>query len=515
MGQSQDHSGLNNIVDSLKEALVRSTGQDRYNILEQLAYEYVTVVDSIAILFATEAFKMSWQFGDSARIIKSGRLKAMAFDGLEKYDSTIAIARMILPIAKRNRYIGEVKRLLNLLGVAYVVKAEYDKALTYHFESVELRKRYEDNASVSIALNNIGVVYFRIEDYVQALDYFEKAITLDNLEGDISPSLRHNQYISRLTNISLCHSYLSNLTKAKEYLDKARRQCIKDCPRQRQMALHFASGVFHLTDGNIATASAMFLESLSLARKIPDRRFELDNLTYLAEISMRSNQLLDAERFLLQAEPLFESGIAFKAELTQVYEQLCKVYIKSGKYRKAALYQSRFIELKEKVYNKRLTINLMNVQAEYLQRENKAKIEAQDKILALNNDVISRQRVLNIIVGLVAVLSFALVFTLIQNVKQKKRVNALLEQRVKERTMELETNHNELLKSLDERNQQVKRVSAEVKSSMATIRGLCKLTSQDANVVNAGQYIDKIERASDSLQAGIFRTLGIGENGNA
>ena len=89
----------------------------------------------------------------------------------------------------------------------------------------------------------------------------------------------------------------------------------------------------------------------------------------------------------------------------------------------------------------------------------------------------------------------------------------LLEQKVKERTMELEVNHNELLKSMEERNQQIKRISAEVKSSMATIRGLCKLILQDASVVNAGQYIDKIERASDHLQSDIHRTLGISEHG--
>jgi tetratricopeptide (TPR) repeat protein len=504
-GQSQDYSGFSHRVDSLKEALGESTGQDKYNILDQLAYEYVTVVDSIALLFATEAFRMSWQFGDSARIVKSGRLKAMAFDGLEKCDSSIVIARMILPIARRNNYIGEIKRLLNLLGVAYVLKAEYDKALAYHFESVELRKKHEDNVSVSVALNNIGVVYFKIENYVQALDYFEKALTLEDLNGDTSPNLSHNQYVLRLTNISLCHSYLNNLAKAQEYLGKARKQCIADCSGQRLMALHFASGVFHLTDGNMVKASAMFLESLSVARKILDRRFELDNLAYLAELSMRSNKLVEAEKYLLQAEPLFESGITFKAELTQVYEQLSKVYITSGNHQKAALYQSRFIELKEKVYNEQVTINLMNVHAEYLERENKSKIEAQAKVLELSNEAISRQRALNIVVAGVAILSIAFVIVLIQNVRQKKRANGLLEQRVKERTMELELNHNLLLKSFHERDVQFQKMSTEIKSSLATIKGLGVLVSHDVNTINGSNYLAKIEETSNNLIQGLSR----------
>jgi hypothetical protein len=130
----------------------------------------------------------------------------------------------------------------------------------------------------------------------------------------------------------------------------------------------------------------------------------------------------------------------------------------------------------------------------------------------LNNDIISRQRSLNVVVGIISILSIALVIALVQNVKQKKRVNALLEQKVRERTIELELNHSELLKALEERNLQMRRISSEIKSSMATIKGLCKLSTQDESVVNAGQYIDKIEKATDNLQSGIYRTLGIADN---
>jgi hypothetical protein len=154
----------------------------------------------------------------------------------------------------------------------------------------------------------------------------------------------------------------------------------------------------------------------------------------------------------------------------------------------------------------------MKVEAQYLERENKAKIETQAKILELSDDVIIRQRAINIGVCIVAVLSIVIAVILTQNVKQKKFANLLLEQKVKERTTELETNHLTLLKSLEERNQQVKRITSEIKSSMATIKGLCQLSLQDGGGAERGQYITKIERASDTLQSGIYRTLGINEN---
>jgi len=510
---SQNNDEFVQRVDSLKSALVVSSGFGKYNLLDKLAYEYLTTFDTIALRYATEAFRMSWQFGDSARIVKSGRFKAMAFNDLSEFDSTIALSQILLPIARRNNYLTEIKYVLNLLALAHTFKAEYDKALAYNFESLELRRNYEDSSSVAVALGNTGLVYYKMKSYSQALKYFKNHLDLISVKGERLPNVYKNSYQAGLLNVGLCYSFLNDLSKAEEFFDKVYKSCQVGCSDHILMMAHFGSGVVHFKRGNPDLASGKFLESLSLSRKILDKRFELDNIVYLSQISLESNQLGTAERYLEQAEALVKGGIPFNLELVKIYSQLFQLYTKLGNYQKVAAYQSKYIQLKDSIYNEEVTTNLMKVEAEYREQENKAKLESQEKILVLNKDMMIKQRVLNAVVGVVAIMSIALVIVLIQNVKHKKRDNSMLEQKVKERTMELEVNHNELLKSMEERNQQIKRISAEVKSSMATIRGLCKLSLQDVSVVNAGQYIDKIERASDHLQSGIHRTLGINENG--
>jgi tetratricopeptide (TPR) repeat protein len=366
---------------------------------------------------------------------------------------------------------------------------------------------------VSIALNNIGLVYYKLEDYVHTVDYFKQAFELRSKNGEPLPNGDINYYVTSLANLGLCYSYMNEFETAAGYVEKALQHSQKGCTDQALVTVYFGSGLLQCKQGNLKKASATFLQSLALARKISDRRGELDNLTWLSEVSVKSNQFAEAERYLLQAEPLFNDDTPFRAELAEVYAQLGRVYIKLGNYQKAAIYQSKHIDLSAKVYTRQLTINLMKVQAQYLERENKDRIEAQEKILALDNDVIAQQRALNIVIGIVAVLLIALVFTLTLNVRQKRMANQLLDQRVKERTSELEANQIALAKSLEERNLQMKRISNEIKSSLATITGLCKLSTQDVNVINAGQYIDKIEKASHNLQLDIYRTLGIGENG--
>ena len=209
----------------------------------------------------------------------------------------------------------------------------------------------------------------------------------------------------------------------------------------------------------------------------------------------------------------YETRHPFNLELVKIYNELFQLYEKLGDYKKVAFYQSKYIHLNDSIYSEEVTTNLMKVEAEYLERKNNAKIDTQEKILALQNDVIVRQRLINIFAT--SPQSY-LSFLLLCWYKMSNRRNVLnisLELKVKERTMALETHRIQLLNSLEERNQQMKRISTEIKSSVATIQGLCKLSLQDVSVVNAGEYIDRIEKTSHSLQSGIHRTLGMTENG--
>jgi len=493
-------------IDSLKSILSGSTGVTKQEILFQIGYEYLRVDDSVALPYSTEAFNMSWQFGDSLKIVKSGRAKAMILYELAEYDAMITTSGVILPIARRNHYTVEMKYLLNILGLAHTYKAEYDKALAYNLEYLELKKKYDDNLSVAIALNNTGLVYYKMKNYSRALEFFEKSHQLrSSYDGERLPNADKDSYAGNLANISLCYSYLNNLDKAMEYIDKTYHSCEDGCPDSHMVVVHQAHGMVHFKRGNMQEASKKFLESLSLARKIKDHRLELDNLICLLEIAIKSNQVLQAEHYLQLVEPLLEIGVPFNLELIKIYAQLFQLYLKLGNYPKVAFYQDKYIQLKDNTFNEQLTTNLMKVESEYQERENKTKIEAQAKILALSNEVISRQRALNLIVVVVALLLAGFVITLIQNVKRKKRSNYILEQRVKERTIELELNHNLLLKSFHERDVQFQRISTEIRSSLATIKGLGVLVSHDVGTVNASNYLAKIEETSNNLMQGLTR----------
>ena len=494
-------------IDSLKSVLEKESGPRRGQVLYELAYHYTDNDNKVAMDYINQATELSSSIGDSLLMVKSGRLKSLLHRRFDEMDSSMVVAEKILPISERHGFDEETRKILNGMALVYNHKALYDKALTCFFRILELAGPEENTREIAAVFNNIGLVYFKLDDLDKALYYYSRSMAVKEKIKDMF------DYETTLMNIGLCYAYKKDYTLAQEFTDKVFNWCEGTCSSYFIGKANFNRGLIAYGLNDMSGAEKHFLRSYELVKEKGDQRFEMDNLVYLLRIYISTKNIPAANKMIREADAILSGDTYYTQGVLELYGQLSKFYQQRGDIHQVAHYQAKYIDLRDSVYNGQLTTNLMKVEAEYLERENKAKIEAQAKILELSDDVIVRQKAINIGVCIVAILSIAIAVILTQNVKQKRLANFLLEQKVKERTMELETHHIHLLKSLDERNQQMKRVSAEIKSSMATIKGLCQLSLQDISVFNTGQYINKIERASDDLQSGIYRSLGISENG--
>ena len=97
------------------------------------------------------------------------------------------------------------------MAVGYTYKAEYDKALDHHFQSLVLREKEGNKAEISITLNNIGLVYFKLHNYEGALKYYNQCLAMKQEVKD-SVDL-HVLYL----NLGLCYLHLKKFEEAKEY----------------------------------------------------------------------------------------------------------------------------------------------------------------------------------------------------------------------------------------------------------------------------------------------------------
>ncbi len=488
-------------IDSLKSLLQSKDGLNSFNVLYSLAYEYIDVDDELALYYSSEAYKIAKNYGDSLGIVKAGRIKSLAQGRLGVLDSSLILSLEILPIASRNNYTEELNHILNRLGSAYVLKADYDNALEYYLQSLSIREKNGDKFDLSVILHNIGYVFFKLEDYDKALLYYTRSL---NLKSEIE-----NKYDldNLLINLGLCYTYKKDYSKAREFIDQALSLCKNHCSKNFVMQVDFSLGLIYFGLGELERAERHFYKSYNSAREVNNERFQLDNIVYLSKVNIHQNELVLAEKYLIDAEKLADSGTPYNLELIKIYHELFSLYERLKKFDRMAMYQNKYIQLKDSIYGEELTRNLMKIEADYLERENKALIVSQAEILSLKDEVIFRQRFMNAFIGIIALLLIVLSYVLIRSNRRERATNHFLEQKVRERTVELEKSNDALVRSLEEQTIVFQKLSSEMKSFIATIKGLCSLSLTDSETAEGGQYIRKIETTSDQLLGIVNKTL--------
>jgi tetratricopeptide (TPR) repeat protein len=157
---STNVNAQNHKIDSLRGLLINKEREARADILYELGYEFIETDNQQALKYASDSYGLAKDLGDSLRMVKAILIRGSALRRIERLDEAIKVSLEGLNISRRNRFSNEFKILLNSIAIAYSFKAEYDKALDFHYQSLIIREELGNKFEISIALNNIGFVYF-------------------------------------------------------------------------------------------------------------------------------------------------------------------------------------------------------------------------------------------------------------------------------------------------------------------------------------------------------------------
>ena len=459
-------------VDSLKKLLQPDLVANRFDVLWGLAYELYDVDNPQALEYAKQSNVVALKGGDSLQIVKAGRIMGQLLRRVDKLDLAIDAFLTVLPISKRHKFEKETLLVLNGLAIAYTFKAEYDKALEFHFQSLIIREKEGDKKQISVSMMNIGLVHLKLEDYAIALEYYLRALKIKE-EIDYSYDTG-----TLLVNIGLCYNQLDDCESARKYFNKAIAICGSPCRGKVTIEIEQGLGETSVLEKRYSEAELHFKRSLENSEKWGDQRYQLINLNALAKLSIDKNLIADATSYIDQAESLPDKNQYTELCLTR-YKLKAELFERSNDYKDANLFLLKYLDLKDKMFDSEVKLRLAKVQTQFAERENLAKIESQADILQLQQKAIQRQKLLNVLIGAVAFLTTVLVIVLYKSNRHKQRINTILDKRVRERTFELEKNRDELKHSHDEKDLILKRVSSDLTSSWATLTGLSNLAARE------------------------------------
>lgn len=479
------------VVDSLLRAIDGLPEGERFPIYFDLAFEYIDRDNQRALDFIFQAEDAALLSGDSLSIVKSKRVKGQLLYLLERTLEANDVLSDVLPIAFRNGFEREMLFIEITRGKTFLFHGKYDSALQVYFMAFDLATRLTDKASVTLMLHNIGIAYYKLKDYEKGLDYFLKSLSSENSV----PNVPFYFY----TNIGLCYFYLNDLYKARLYVEKSLKGCGVDCPRRSRINIEYALGLISQGENHAGLAEQHFLKSYSLAKMCNDTRFQFDNVYLLSQMYIAKKVFKKAEFYLIEAEAIIKPSTPFNLEKIKIYSQFSELYRLTRNHERASHYQNKYIQLKDSIYNEELTNGLMRTEAAFLERENKVKILAQQEVIALKEEIIYRKTIVNILASSFGLVMLIFLITSLKGYRDKKNMNLLLDQKVEERTRELQVIRNELLHALGERDARINHTLSDITEAVKNIKSLCYLGMKDVSEPIALSYMQRIDKVTGRL----------------
>lgn len=513
-------------LDSLQRELESSTDRlIKVDLLMELMRELINSDLDEAFRLSKSAVALSEQSGDSLRMVKTYFAQGFILRRQNRLPESIELLNRAMRIGERNQFSSDLGRIYNSLAIAYTFSGKYANALSIHFKSLEFNEQKGTKEDVSITLNNIGFVYFKLKNYQEARSFYVRSL-------HIKDSIQSTFDVDRLLiNLALCENQLKNYEQAENYIVKGLRLCGENCDPPIRLEAELGLGMSFLERRNDTQAIIHFREAYRISKNLNENRFTTESLISLAQINIRRQEYADALIFLDEAEDVAATA-QYPDLLIQVFKNKSRIYYSLNEYKNAAIYQARYIHLKDSIYSDELINNLADVKAEFEERENLKTIREQDQVLQLKEEVIQRQRLQTIFITIIACLGIALTYLLFRfsrelqrkrtdlSVKNKqlyevqnalRKVNRELDQLVEERTKDLAEINQSLVSTNEELDYFIYKTSHDIRGPLASLLGLAHLGKLEVTEPVASNYLHQIDGTASKLNVVLSKMAKINQ----
>ena len=483
------------LIDSLELALPERDAEGRLNDITDVAIEFVDRKNEKALAIIIHAEQLAFGLGDSLSIARCLRIKGQVLSRLQESEDAMKAFQVSLGISGRHHFDRERLRALVAYGIVCIERSEYDKGLRRLNLAHDLARALMDTAYVEATLNNLGVLYYKLKDYSKAVNYWKASAESQNC--------RNARAFKEHVNMSLAYANLKDFNNAIKALNDCVTLCGDECSEESWIHINYASGFIFLGQKNYESAEVSLLKSYRLAQRTGNIRMLLDNIYLLADVYQKLRRTDLALLYLEEGEDIINKGVGLNLEITKVYQRFADLHLRYHDFEKAAFYQSKYIQLRDSIYNEDLTTSLMRAEANYMERYNEAKIASQKDLLLLKEEIINRQENIAVLAMLLALLTVLCCLILYSNYRFKQMMNRLLTEKIHQRTYELERSRNELLLTLRERDLIIEKAEREAVETVNTISGLCQTAREEGSQVTTHSYLKRIENTSGQLRSNL------------
>ncbi|MEM7107138.1 MAG: tetratricopeptide repeat-containing sensor histidine kinase [Bacteroidota bacterium] len=341
MGQQRD-------IDSLRSLLPSASDTTRIQLFFELSMKYENNLSDSAEYFARMAVEQGREIGytkgEADGLISLGRIirdKGQLVEGLELLSASLELYRTLHDLQ-------QIGHAYNDISIVYAMSDDYEKSLEFFLKALATFEEASDMQGVSYALNNIGIVYQELGQDSLARDYFVRSLNIKEKNDDTY-------------GVAQAYVNLANVFKDYELVDQA-------------LLYHFkADSAFSIID---------------------NKRGEVRNLVYIADIYTTKNQLQKAWDYVWEAYQKANKyeAILFKQDALQT---MVRVRETMGDYAMALTYQKEYQQIADSLNNEKQITALEELKTEFSLAEKDLEIELLKKEQIIEQARNERQRFAN------------------------------------------------------------------------------------------------------------------------
>jgi signal transduction histidine kinase len=408
------------------------------------------------------------------------------------YDSALNDWKYALETFQKIKYDKGIAEQYNNLGVWYYSAAsDYDAALNYHLLSLKKKEEIADTAGMAYSLSNIGSIYSKQNRNDKAIEHFKIGLEYAVKSNDLKISS------ILLNNLGVEYEQTEKYDISLDYYLRS-AEIKKELNHTKSLALTYLNiGSIYKNLENYDRALEYYENSNKLLSKESDRYYKALIYNYIATIHKRKSEFQKAMYELNQSIQLAEE-INDRNLLKENYEELHKVYFLIGNYKEAYIFQRKYLELHDSLFNE---------ESDARMKEMEVKFETDKKIR--ENELLKRQQQINeleiekktnrqyyLLAGSVILLLFLIL--IYGRYRLKKKTNIVLE----ETNLKLTNSEQKLKESIATKDKFFSIIAHDLRNPLSSLSLVSQVLDENSHELPEEKlkyYIGSIHKAANGL----------------
>lgn len=297
-----------NLAELRQQIVAAKNDSTRIRLYSMLGWElrFTNHIGSEKI--ANDIIRLATEKNDYLGLAEGYQIKGFAKVIDKQLAESITLYSTAMDYAKKAKSIHVQAHLLSLMGGMYQDKGDFDKAISYYLEGLQMAERNQDVEMIAALSKNLAEAYSDAGRSISfILPFYERA-----LKEEIA--IKNWQYVGMIySNIAKDYMQAGNIADA----TKAAKLSIGYIKQQNNRAYVYATVVSDIGEvyaglGSYAEAEKYLLQGYAMLDSIGTKDNKLIPLAALAKLYIKKNEPIKAEK---TANHLLQLATAYKTKL--------------------------------------------------------------------------------------------------------------------------------------------------------------------------------------------------------